>query len=345
MMLRFRPTLPALGLTLATASLPAAAFAQPGSAAQAPTRAATAGAAPGAPAASVPPGLVGAWGSDSSCTADVAIFRADGTVLNPAAPAGTPPVTYTVNGDSITLAQGGQSGTFAFALSDQAVAWSNGSAIELKERCADQSPFAAALKTAASAPAGTAAIPAGPLPDQIRALAGEPVLFQGQMVEIQAVESSSQKTLPYTGFRAKLDPQKIGQDAHLLYRIFPTAAAAADYVSLASDKQTSFLHEPHGSGFFSTASAMDEGPADAKAPPVSINCLRFHPKRMLAVTISCFAQMPGTKLVAGGEQTFTLPKGTKANDMGPKDDLSQTLSLTGLAISQLRGFLAAYPQP
>ncbi len=354
-MLRFHPTLPAFGLMLAAAALPAAAMAQTAAAAGTmPTPSppsAPAGTAPApVPApmpAAVPPGLVGAWGSDSSCTDDVAIFRADGTVLNPAAPAGTPPLTFSVDGNTITLTEGGQSGVFAFALSDQAVAWSNGSAIELKERCADQSPFAALLKTAAlpqtpNAPPPAASIPAAPLPDQIRALAGLPVPFQGQMVEIRSVRAETAQ--PYTGFVARPDPAEIAGDARLFYRIFPTPAAAGDYVSGHTDSPASFAYEPHG-GFFTTAAAVDEGPGDTKATPIPISCLRFHPEHRLRVTISCFAAMPGTRLVAGGQKAFPLPEDATAKNTGSGQDLSQTLTLTGLAISQLRAFLAAHPQP
>jgi hypothetical protein len=63
------------------------------------------------------------------------------------------------------------------------------------------------------------------------------------------------------------------------------------------------------------------------------------------VTIDCFAQMPGTRLVAGGQQSFPLPKGSSGKDMGSKDDLSETLDLTSLAIDKLRGFLASDTNP
>ncbi|HZZ58110.1 MAG TPA: hypothetical protein VFE31_09790, partial [Opitutaceae bacterium] len=232
---------------VATAGLPIAALAQSAAVAQPPS--ASTAPTPAPVSAPPPPGLIGAWGGDSSCTADVAVFRADGTVLNPAAPPGTPPLSYSINGDSITLSQGTQSGTFAFALSDQAVAWSNGSAIVLKERCADQSPFAADLKAAAASPTPPAPVPAGALPDQLRMLAGQPVPFQGGSVQIQSVVSDAPKKAIYVGVIARPDPQAIGGDARLFYRIFPTPAAAADYVSLDVEKATSFLREPHGSGF------------------------------------------------------------------------------------------------
>jgi hypothetical protein len=76
---------------------------------------------------------------------------------------------------------------------------------------------------------------------------------------------------------------------------------------------------------------------------VTIDCFRFHPKGQSAVAISCFAQMPGTRLVAGGRQSFPLPAGAKATDLGSKDDLSETLDLTSLAIDTLRGFVATQP--
>lgn len=337
-MLRFRPTLTA-AILIGTVAL--APMAQAQSSATPVT--ATATPAPSA-AAAVPPGLVGAWGSDSSCTSDVAIFRADGTVLNPAAPADTPPLSFTATGDSITLTEGKQSGTFAFALSDQAVAWSNGSSMVLKERCADQTPFAAGLNAASAAPGHAMAIPAGPLPDQLRALAGQPVPYQGSTVQIQAVSSSAPKTALYTGISALPDPQAINGDARLFYRIFPTPAAAAAYVSLAANDQASFLRERRGAGFFSTASAVDEGPQSSKTAPISISCLRFHSRRVGDLAISCFAQMPNTRLVAGAERRFALAKGAQAKDMGPADNLTQTLALTGIAIGQLRDFLTTHPQ-
>ncbi|MCB8878982.1 hypothetical protein ACELLULO517_01960 [Acidisoma cellulosilytica] len=335
-MLLVRPTLVAACLLAATALSPFAALAQ--------TNTAT---TPAAPPAAVPPGLIGAWGSDSSCTGDVAIFRADGTVINPGAPDGATALSFTVSGDGITLSDGKQSGTFAFALSDQAVAWSNGASMVLKERCADQAPFAAALNTAANAPGNAATIPAGPLPDQISALAGQPLTVQGNPVQIQSVQSHAPKKAIYTNITALPDPQAIPGDARLYYRIFPTAAAAASYVSLAADDQASFLREPHGAGFFSTASATDEGPQGSKPTPVTIDCLRFHPKRLQKVVISCFAAMPGSKLVAGAEQSFALPPGKTIDpkDMGQQDNLTQVLSLTGLSIGKLRGFLADHPQP
>jgi len=141
----------------------------------------------------------------------------------------------------------------------------------------------------------------------------------------------------YSEVIAHPDPDVVGAGAALLYRIFPTAAAAAAHVSLATDQPTSFLHEHRGAGFFSTEAAADEGNA---AKPVTIDCLRFHPRGVEQVDISCFAQMPGSRLVAGGRQSFPLPAGTKPNDMGSKDDLSETLDLTSLAIDTLRGFLA-----
>ena len=344
--MRFRPTLTlAVLIGTATAFAPMAqaqSSATPPvtSAPPAPTPTPTPAPAP----AVVPHGLVGAWGSDSSCTGDVAIFRADGTVLNPAAPAGTPPLSFTVTADSITLTEGKQSGTFAFALSDQAVAWSNGSSMVLKERCADQTPFAAGLNAAGAVPGHVMAIPAGPLPDQLRALAGQPVPYQGSTVQIQAVSSSAPKAALYTDISAVPDSQAVPGDARLFYRIFPTAAAAASYVSLAATNDASFLRERRGAGFFSTATAVDEGPQRSKTAPIAISCLRFHSKRAGDVAISCFAQMPHTRLVAGAERHFALPAGAKVKDMGPADNLTQTLALTGVAIGQLRDFLASHPQ-
>lgn len=345
-MLRFRPTLTAAVLIGTATLLAPMAMAQSSATPPATSATPTPPAAPipaSAPAV-VPRGLVGAWGADSSCTGDVAIFRADGTVLNPAAPANTPPLSFTVTGDSITLTEGQQSGTFAFALSDQAVAWSNGSSMVLKERCADQTPFAAGLSAAGTVPGHAVTIPAGPLPDQLRALAGQPVPYQGNTVQIQAVSSTTPKTALYTDISALPDSHSIPGDARLFYRIFPTPAAAAAYVSLAADNRASFLREKRGAGFFSTASAVDEGPQSSKTAPVSISCLRFHSRRVGDVAVSCFAQMPNTRLVAGAERHFASAAGAKAKDMGPTDNLTQTLALTGVAIGQLRGFLATHPQ-
>ena len=341
---RFRSHSIAAGLMAMTMLSPLTARAQTTATAPAPhTAPAT---VPASAPAAAPPGLIGAWGSDSSCTSDVAIFRADGLVINPAAPSGTPPLAYTVSGSGITLSDGKQSGTFAFALSDQAVAWSNGVSMVLKERCADQAPFASAMTAAPALPAA-AAIPAGPLPDQLRALAGRPLPYQGSLVQIQSVLSQAPQKAIYTDVTALPDGQAIPGAAKLFYRVFPTAAAAATYVSLANDDQASFVREPRGAGFFSTASAVDEGPADSKSAPITINCLRFHPKRLQTIVVSCFAQMPGSRLVAGAQRHFALPRAQTAGakDMGPQDDLTQTLTLTGSAIGQLRGFLAAYPQP
>jgi hypothetical protein len=55
--------------------------------------------------------------------------------------------------------------------------------------------------------------------------------------------------------------------------------------------------------------------------------------------------MPDSRLVAGGAQSFPLGPGSKANDMGSKDDLSEALDLTSLAIDKLRGLLASQPSP
>lgn len=349
---RFRSNLTAAGLILASVTLSVAAQAQTATTKPAAPAASPTPSAPAAPAATVtpaavPPGLIGAWGGDSSCGSDVAVFRADGTVLNADAPSGTPPLAFTVSGDSITMSDGKQSGTFAFALSDQAVAWSNGVSMVLKERCADQTPFAAALNTAANATPGADAIPAGPLPDQLSALAGQPLPYQGSTVQIHAVQSLTPHKAIYTDITALPDPQAISGDARLYYRIFPTSQAASAYVSLASNEPTSFLREPHGAGFFSTDSAVDQGPQDGKAAPVTINCLRFHPRHYEKIVVSCFAALPGSKIVAGAERSFLLPEGKALNpkDMGQAADLTDTLALTGAAIAKLRLFLAAHPQP
>ena len=287
--------------------------------------------------------LLGAWGSDSSCTADVVVFRADGTVIDTGAVAGTPRTTYgtatsSSGGEAITFTQGGKTGQFALAVSDQAVAWSNGASIVLKERCADQAQFASDL--------GPAPAPVS-LFDQIRALAAEPLHFNGIVIRVTGVEGRTALTPAATGpayseVIATPNPAAVGSGAALLYRIFPTEAAAAAHVTLAADARTSFIYEHRGAGFFSTASAADEGNTPT-AKPVTIDCLRFHPKGKDRVEIACFAQMPGSRLVAGARQSFPLPAGTKANDMGSKDDLSETLDLTSLAIDTLRGFLAANP--
>ena len=285
--------------------------------------------------------ILGAWGSDSSCTADVAIFRADGTVVDTGAVAGTPRTTYSINGDSITFTQGDKSGAFALAVADQAVAWSNGTSVVLKERCADQAQFARDL--------GATPAPAS-LYDQLRALAAAPLHVNGDTILVVGVEGrtalapSANKAL-YSEIIAHPDPAAIGAGAALLYRIFPTPEAAAAHVSLAQTTRSSFIFGHRGPGFFSTASAADEGNAGGAAKPVTINCLRFHPKGLARVDIACFAQMPGSRLVAGGQQSFPLPADAKPNDMGSKDDLTETLDLTGLAIDTLRGFLASSPTP
>jgi hypothetical protein len=320
-----------LPVPVAAALLAAAAFSGP-----APARAQTAIASP----------LLGAWGSDSSCTADVVVFRADGTVVDTGAVAGTPRTTYSIAGDTITFTQsdktgGDKTGQFALAIADQAIAWSNGASIVLKERCADQGQFAGDL--------GPSPAPQS-LFDQIRALAAQPLHFNGVAIKVVAVDSHTALAPAangplYSEVIAHPDPGVVGADAALLYRIFPTEAAAAAHVSLAADARTSFIYEHHGAGFFSTAAAADEGNAGGAAQPVTIDCLRFHPKGAGHVEISCFAQMPGSRLVAGGRQSFPLPAAAKANDLGSKDDLSETLDLTSLAIDTLRGFAAASPTP
>jgi hypothetical protein len=280
--------------------------------------------------------ILGAWGSDSGCAADVVVFRADGTVVDTGAVAGTPRTTYSLSGDAITLTQGDKTGQFALALTDQAVAWSNGVSIVLKERCADQGQFASDVG-AASAPVS--------LYDQIRALAAKPLDFNGIAIKVAEVEGhtalapSANGTL-YSEVIAHPDAGKVGAGAALLYRIFPTPAAAAAHVSLRADMRSSFIYEHRGAGYFATATATDEGNTGSAARPVTIDCLRFHPKGTDRVQISCFAQMPGSRLVAGGRQSFPLPAGAKPRDMGSKSDLSETLDLTSLAIDTLRGFLA-----
>jgi hypothetical protein len=290
--------------------------------------------------AAIPSPLVGAWGADSSCTADVVVFRADGTVIDTGAVAGTPRTTYATSGDTITLTQGDKTGAFALAVGDAAVAWSNGTSIVLKERCADQSQFASAL--------GPAPAPAS-LYDQVRALAAEPLQFNGIAIKVLSVEGRTALAHAgggalYSELIAHPDPGTVGGTAVLLYRIFPTATAAAAHVSLSANIRTSFVYEHRGAGFFSTASAKDEGNTKT-AQPVTIDCLRFHPKGTDTVEISCFAQMPASRLVAGGRQSFPLPAGARPNDMGTTDNLSETLDLTGLAIDTLRGLPAPGTAP
>lgn len=299
---------------------------------------------PAAAQTTIPAGLLGAWGSDSSCTADVVVFRPDGSVIDTGAVPGTPRTTYSVDGNTITFTQGDKSGRFALAVANQAVAWSDGSSIVLKERCADQAAF---TKTAAAEHATP--LTQGQLYDTIRTLAAEPLQYNGVTIKMTGVEGhAAAAPAPgplYSEVIAHPDAATVGPGAALLYRIFPTAAAAAAHVSLSSDLRTSFVHEHRGAGFFSTASAADEGNGDHPSKPVTIDCLRFHPKGQNAVDISCFAQMPGSRLVAGGRQIFPLPKGAKSNDMGPKDDLSEVLDLTSLAIDRLSAFLETQSSP
>ncbi len=290
--------------------------------------------------ATIPSQLIGAWGADSSCTADVVVFRADGTAVDTGAVAGTPRTTYATNGDTITFTQGDNTGSFALAVGDAAIAWSNGSSIVLKERCADQSQFAGE-QGPVSAPAS--------LYDQVRALAAEPLQFNGVAIKVISVEGRTALApagngVLYSEVIARPAPGTVGGTAALLYRIFPTVAAATAHVSLSADARTSFVYEHRGAGFFSTASAKDEGSLTT-AQPVTIDCLRFHPKGTDTVAISCFAQMPGSRLVAGGRQTFPLPTGAKPNEMGSTDDLNETLDLTGLAIDTLRGLPAPGTTP
>ena len=189
---------------------------------------------------------------------------------------------------------------------------SNGASIVLKERCADQKQFESDLGP-----------PPAPVPlfDQIRTLAAEPLRFNGIAIKVTGVEGHT--ALPpsangpvYSEVIAHPDPATVGATAALIYRIFPTEAAAAAHVSLAADMRTSFIYEHRGAGFFSTASAADEGNAGNAAKPVTIDCLRFHPKGTERVDISCFAQMPGERLVAGGRQSFPLPAGGEGERHG-----------------------------
>lgn len=339
-MLPSRLTLPAAALFLGT-GLPLAALAQ---AAQDP-----------GPQASPPQGLLGAWGDDSSCLADVAVFRGDGTVVPAGATPDSPVTTYAVNGNSITFTQGQKTAAFAFGLTGQAVAWSNGSTMVLKERCADQTPFAAETKTGATtpaaAPAAATATAALPLFDQVKALAAQPVVYNGVAIKILSVDAqraaANTKNAPsYDSIIAHPDPQAVGADATLLYRIFPSEKAAADHVSLSHDQQASFVYAGRsGPGYFATDAAKDEGPAGDQAAPVTIDCLRFHPKGHQSVTISCFAHMPGTPLVAGGEQSFPLDQKADKRDVGPKEDLTEVLDLTGIAIGRLRSLTVTAAKP
>lgn len=298
-----------------------------------------------------PTGLVGAWGDDSSCTADVAVFRADGSVVPAGAAPDAPPTSYTVNGNTITFTQGSKSGEFAFGLTGQAVAWSNGSIMVLKERCADQTPYAATLNSATTTaqPAATtppALDPKAPLLERVKALAAFPATFNGVAIKMLSVTSTpaaapGHKGPSYAEVVAEPDPAAVGAGARLIYRVFPDEAAAEAHVSLSAGEQGSFLHAGSGPGYFATEAARDEGPAGGEAAPITIACLRFHPRGQQSVTITCFAHMPGTPLVVGGAQSFPLPKDADKRAMGPKEDLSETLDLTGIAIAQARQLLAA----
>ncbi len=314
----------------------------------------TARAAAPAASPSAPPGLLGAWGDDSSCSADVAIFRADGTVSLPEVGPDVPETTYSVNGPSITFTQGTHTGTFAFALNDVAVAWSNGSNLVLKARCADQSAFASgagrtprlpATPAGAAQAAASAAEAQASLFDQIKVLAAAPLLYNGVRIKVRSVSAVPASAQPasgpiYSAVTATPDPAAVGTGGALFYRIFPTEAAAAAYVSLARESDVNFIHDERAAGSFATASAVDHGPAGSKAAPVTIHCLRLHPGGQDAVRISCFAHLPGSPLVAGGAQSFPLAKGAAAKDVGSQADLAETLDLTGLAIDQLRAFLS-----
>jgi len=302
-----------------------------------------------------PAGLLGAWGDDSSCSADVAVFRADGTVVPAGAAPDAPPTTYAVNGDSITFTQGQKSGEFAFGLNDQSVAWSNGSIMVLKERCADQSAFAGVMKAAGSPPpapatASTVTIdPSLPLFDRVKAVAGQPVSYNGVTIKIVSLKAQPEAGQDKSGLHGLItavpDPAAVGPGATLSYHVFPSEAAAADFTSLAHDQHGSFATIGHGAGFFSTASATDDGPPGSHATPVPIHCLTFHPRGKPSVTISCVAHMPGTPLVAGGTQSFPLPAKADKREMGPKENLSEVLDLTSIAIRQLRSLGAAGAKP
>ncbi|GAB0112519.1 hypothetical protein [Acidisoma sp. C75] len=345
---RLSALLPAAALLLVAAAMLRPAAAQAADPSSAP-QAATTPAAP--PAAAVPPGLLGAWGDDSSCTADVAIFRADGTVSLPGAPPDAPVTRFTVDGPSITFTQGSRRGTFAFGLTDSAVAWSNGASLVLKSRCANQAAFLggsapAPSPSTAAAGAAAAAESQGSLFDRVRALAAAPLVFGGLPIKVLRVTATRAAAHPATGpiydaITAEPDPAATGPGATLLYRIFPTVAAAAAYATPAPERATSFLRDERAPGaHFGLASATDNGPPGHPAPPVAIACIRLHLLATEKLRIACFAHMPGSRLVAGGAQSFPLPPGTAATDLGAKADLAEVLDLTSLAIDQLRTLTA-----
>jgi hypothetical protein len=298
-----------------------------------------------ASAQSIPSPLVGAWGQDSSCTEDVAIFKADGSVIDLDAPAGTPVATYSVSGGTtgtgiLTLTQGQTPAHFAFAMSDGAVAWSNGATMVLKQRCADQTPFSAQLGHPG---------PVLSLYDQILALAGQTLTYGPSKIKVVAVDNhpALHKGQGYDEAVAHPEPEVVGKNAVLLYRVFPTATAAAAHATLDIRSPESFLVESRGPGYMSVATARDEGPGGAAptAQQGAINCLRFHPKGRDEVVITCLEAVPNSRLVAGGRQSFDLPAHARETELGGKDDLTETLDLASMAIDQLRAFQAGDPAP
>jgi hypothetical protein len=284
-----------------------------------------------------PQGLIGAWGQDRDCKQDVAIFRTDGTVIDTGAP-GQQSATYAVAGDSLALTQNGTTAHFAFALSGGAIAWSNGVDMVLKQRCDDQMAFAAQLGHPG---------PVVSLYDQILAVADQPLRYGATPITVVGVDGHPRgRAGAYDEVVAHADPKFVGRNSLLLYRIFPTVQGAADHVSLDIQAPGDFLASKRGLGTMSVVAAKDLGPGGTAttADQGMINCLRFHPKGQGTLVITCLEHMPNTRMVAGGEQRFTLPAGATPEDLGTKDDLTETLDLTSLAIDQLRGFLAANPQ-
>jgi len=285
-----------------------------------------------------PSGLVGAWGEDRDCRQDVAIFRTDGTVIDTGAVSGQQSAAFAVTGDTLTLTQNGGTAHFAFAMNGRSVAWSNGVDMVLKQRCDDQTAFAAQLGHPG---------PVAPLYSQILGLAAQTLSYGATPVTVMSVDGHPRgRTGPYDEVVAHPDPKLVGQNSLLFYRIFPTVQAAADHVSLDVQAPGNFLAVKRGLGTMSVVAAKDLGPG-GEAPAAqqgAINCVRFHPKGQETVVITCLEHVPGTRMVAGGEQRFTLPATAKPEDLGPKADLTEALDLTSLAIDHLRGFLAANPQ-
>jgi hypothetical protein len=285
-----------------------------------------------------PQGLIGAWGPDRDCAQEVAVFRTDGTVIDTGAPAGQQSATYAVTGDTLALTQNGSTARFAFAMSGGAIAWSNGVDMVLKQRCDDQMAFAAQLGHPG---------PVVPLYDQILALAGQTLRYGATPVTVVSVDGHPRgRSGAYDEVVAHADPKLVGRNSLLLYRIFPTVKAATDHVSLDVQAPGDFLASKRGLGTMSVVAAKDLGPGGS-APTADqgmINCVRFHPKGQGTVIITCLEHRPNTRLVAGGEQSFTLPAGATPEDLGTQDELTETLDLTSLAIDQVRGFLAANPQ-